>query len=160
MKILALQLEKSSGCALMIDGEIVFSSSEERFTRIKSDSLFPKASIKAALEHAKIKAKDLNKILICSNEVTLYASLVNLYSTLDVKDQLRMMKLYWEPKLVKNKKRSFFLFFTKIKFNMTDFLLIQNMQNFSFFKKIISIKLIKMIKKKPFQSSKRCKKSI
>ena len=46
MKVLALQLEKSSGCALMIDGKIIFSSSEERFSRIKSDSLFPKKSLR------------------------------------------------------------------------------------------------------------------
>jgi len=57
MKVLALQLEKSSGCALMINGEIVFSSSEERFTRIKSDSSFPKKSIMAALNFAKINCK-------------------------------------------------------------------------------------------------------
>ena len=58
----------------MINGEIVFSSSEERFTRIKSDSLFPKRSIKAALEYGKIKANELDKILICSTEVSLYIS--------------------------------------------------------------------------------------
>ena len=158
MKILALQLEKSSGCALMIDGEIVFSSSEERFTRIKSDSLFPKASIKAALEYAKIKANDLNKILICSNEVTLYASLVNLYSTLDVKDQLRMMKLYWEPKLVKNKKRSFFYFLKdKIQYDRFPFNT-KHAKIFPFLKKNYKHKIDQNDQKKPFQSSKDAKK--
>ena len=33
MKILAITLEKCSGSALMIDGKIIFSSSEERYTR-------------------------------------------------------------------------------------------------------------------------------
>ena len=117
MKVLALQLEKSSGCALMINGEIVFSSSEERFTRIKSDSSFPKKSIMAALNFAKIKAAELDKVLICSTEVTLYASLVNLYSFLSVKDQLRMMKEYWEPKLIDKKKVSF-LYFLKDKIQL------------------------------------------
>ena len=104
MIVLALQLEKSSGCSLMKDGKILFSSSEERFSRVKSDSLFPKMSIKAALETTSIKPKEIDKILICSTEVTLYASLVNLYSSLSVSDQINMMKRYWEPKLVQKKK--------------------------------------------------------
>ena len=107
MKILALQLEKSSGCAIMVDGKIVFSSSEERFTRIKSDSSFPKQSIHFGLKIAGIKSQELDKVLICSKEVTLYASLVNLYSSLSVNDQLKMMKEYWEPRLVQGKTVSF-----------------------------------------------------
>ncbi len=157
MKVLALQLEKSSGCALMIDGEIVFSSSEERFTRIKSDSLFPKRSIKAALEYGKIKANELDKILICSTEVTLYASLVNLYSSLNVKDQLRMMKLYWEPKLIENKKRSFLYFLKdKIQFNRYPFNSKQA-KIFPFLRKNFKHKIDQNDQKKPFQSSKDAK---
>ena len=157
MKILALQLEKSSGCALMINGEIVFSSSEERFTRIKSDSLFPKRSIKAALEYGKIKANELDKILICSTEVTLYASLVNLYSSLNVKDQLRMMKLYWEPKLIENKKRSFLYFLKdKIQFNRYPFNSKQA-KIFPFLRKNFKHKIDQNDQKKPFQSSKDAK---
>ena len=94
MIILALQLEKSSGCALMKDVKIIFSSSEERFSRIKSDSLFPKLAIKAALKTTSIKPSQIDKILICSTEVTLYASLVNLYSLFSVSDQINMMKKY------------------------------------------------------------------
>ena len=122
MIILALQLEKSSGCALMKDGKILFSSSEERFTRVKSDSIFPKFSIAAALKTTNIKSKEIDKILICSNEVTLYASLVNLYSSLSVEDQIRMMKKYWEPKLVLSKKVNFLYFLKdKIQFNKYPF---------------------------------------
>tara|TARA_E500000178_G_scaffold2908_2_gene3088 strand:- start:5950 stop:7773 length:1824 start_codon:yes stop_codon:yes gene_type:complete len=157
MKVLALQLEKSSGCALMINGEIVFSSSEERFTRIKSDSLFPKKSIKAALENGKIKANELDKILICSTEVTLYASLVNLYSSLNVKDQLRMMKLYWEPKLIENKKRSFLYFLKdKIQFKRYPFNSKQA-KIFPFLRKNFKHKIDQNDQKKPFQSSKDAK---
>lgn len=157
MKILALQLEKSSGCALMIDGKIIFSSSEERFTRIKSDSLFPKKSIKAALKYGKIKTKELDKILICSTEVTLYASLVNLYSSLDVKDQLKMMKLYWEPKLIKNKKRSFLYFLKdKIQFDRYPFNT-KYAKIFPFLKKKFKHQINQNDQKKPFQSSKDAK---
>jgi len=157
MKVLALQLEKSSGCALMIDGKIIFSSSEERFSRIKSDSLFPKRSIKAALDFAKIKAKDLDKVLICSTEITLYASLVNLYSSLNVKDQLRMMKEYWEPKLVQNKRVSF-LYFLKDKIQIDKYPFNTKFAKvFPFLKKGFKHKIDQNDQKKPFQSSKDAK---
>ena len=97
MKILALQLEKSSGCALMIDDQIVYAASEERFTRIKSDSSFPKQSIQKALEISGISAKALDQVLICSKEVTLYAALVNLYSSSTPLDFLVNRKYFSLP---------------------------------------------------------------
>ena len=154
MIILALQLEKSSGCALMKDGKILFSSSEERFTRVKSDSIFPKFSIAAALKTTNIKSKEIDKILICSNEVTLYASLVNLYSSLSVEDQIRMMKKYWEPKLVLSKKVNFFYFLKdKIQFNKYPFNT-KFAKKFIFLNKKYKIKIDQDDQKKPFQSSK------
>ena len=117
MIILAVQLERYSGCALMKNGKILFSSSEERFSRIKLDSSFPKLSILAALKKTGIKSKEIDKVLICSTKVTLYASLVNLYADQSVSDQLYLMKNYWEPKLVYNKKKNFLYFFKdKIKY--------------------------------------------
>ena len=106
MKILAITFEKCSGCCLMIDGKIIFSSSEERYTRIKSDSSFPKNSINNALSFAKINGHDLDKVLICGNQLSVYAPILNLYSSFSVEDHLNLMKDYWYPKLVKNKKIS------------------------------------------------------
>ena len=153
MVILALQLEKCSGCALMKNGEIIYSSSEERFTRIKSDSLFPKESIKSALKTTSIKASQIDKILICSSEVTLYASLVNLYSSLTVSDQIKMMKEYWEPKLVYNKKVNFLYFLKdKIQYNRYPFNT-KYAKIFKFLKKDYKIRINQNDQKKPFQSS-------
>ena len=153
MKILSLQLEKSSGCALMIDGKIVFSSSEERYSRIKSDSLFPINAIKDALKSFSLKGKDLDKVLICSNEVTLYASLVNLYSSLSIEDQLMMMKKYWEPKLVENKKVSFLYFLQNhIQRNRFPFNT-KYAKVFKFINKNFKHKIDQNDQKKPFQSA-------
>jgi len=153
MIVLALQLEKSSGCSLMKDGKILFSSSEERFSRVKSDSLFPKMSIKAALETTSIKPKEIDKILICSTEVTLYASLVNLYSSLSVSDQINMMKRYWEPKLVQKKKVNFLYFLKdKIQYDRYPFNT-KHAKVFKFLNKNYKIKAGQNDQKKPFQSN-------
>lgn len=153
MIILALQLEKSSGCTIMKDGKIIFSSSEERFSRIKSDSLFPKLAIKSALKTTSIKSNQIDKILICSTEVTLYASLVNLYSLFSVSDQINMMKKYWEPKLV-NKKKVNFLYFLKDKIQYSRYPFnTKHAKVFKFLDKNYEIKINQNDQKKPFQSS-------
>ena len=107
MKILSITLEKCSGCALLIDNEIVFATSEERYSRIKSDSSFPMQSILHALKFAKIEGSDLDQVIICGNMLSLIPSLTNEYSTLDVDEQLKLMKDYWYPTLVEKKSISF-----------------------------------------------------
>ena len=108
MKILAVTLEKCSGCALMIDNKIIFSTSEERYSRIKSDSSFPIESITHALEFANLQGNELDQVIICGNMLSLIPSLTNEYSTLDVDEQLKLMKDYWYPTLVEKKSISFF----------------------------------------------------
>lgn len=136
----------------MIDGKIVYATSEERFTRIKSDSSFPKQSIENGLKTAGISAKDLDKVLICSKEVTLYAALVNLYSSLSVSDQLRMMKEYWEPKLVQGKTISFlYMLQDKIEKNTFPFNT-KHAKIFEFLQSGYKFEKHKKDQKKPFQS--------
>ena len=107
MKILAVTLEKCSGCALMIDNKIAFSTSEERYSRIKSDSSFPIEAITHALKFANFDGSDLDQVIICGNMLSLIPSLTNEYSTLSVDEQLKLMKDYWYPTLVEKKSISF-----------------------------------------------------
>tara|TARA_B100000029_G_scaffold511810_1_gene606813 strand:- start:916 stop:2697 length:1782 start_codon:yes stop_codon:yes gene_type:complete len=107
MKILAVTLERCSGCSLFIDDKIVFSSSEERYTRKKSDSLFPKNSIQKALEYCNVDPIELDHVLICGNRLSLIPSIMREYSTFTVDDQLLAMKEYWRPKLIENKDISY-----------------------------------------------------
>jgi len=120
MKILALTLEKCSGCAIFVDDKIIFASSEERYSRIKSDSSFPLNSIKEALEYSGLKGKDFDKIIICGNKISLIPSLINEYSTFSLDDQIKSMEEYWYPKLVLGEKRSFLEIF-KDKINLNQF---------------------------------------
>ena len=70
MKILAITLEKCSGCAVLVDGKIVFSTSEERYSRIKSDSSFPRNSINDALSFLGLRGTDFDKVIICCNRLS------------------------------------------------------------------------------------------
>ena len=107
MKILAITLEKCSGCAVLVDGKIVFSTSEERYSRIKSDSSFPRNSINDALSFSGLKGADFDKVIICGNKISLIPSLINEYSTFSVDDQIRSMEEYWYPNLILGENKSF-----------------------------------------------------
>ena len=120
MKILAITLEKCSGCAVLIDDKIVFSTSEERYSRIKSDSSFPKNSINDALSFSGLKGTDFDEIIICGNKLSVLAPLMNEYSTFSVDDQIRAMEEYWYPNLVLGKNKSFLEVF-KDKINLEQF---------------------------------------
>ena len=103
MKALAVHWGKGSGCSIVIDDEIKFAVSEERFSRIKSDESYPKRSIEEALKFCKIKPDELDKVLIAANRVPFIPPLLRVYSKFSLKDHLRLMEEYWYPKLVKNK---------------------------------------------------------
>ena len=120
MKILAITLEKCSGCAVLIDDKIVFSTSEERYSRIKSDSSFPRNSINDALSFSGLRGADFDKVIICGNRLSLLAPLMNEYSTFSVNDQIRAMEEYWYPNLVLGKNKSFLEIF-KDKINLDQF---------------------------------------
>ena len=120
MKILAITLEKCSGCAVLIDDKIVFSASEERYSRIKSDSSFPRNSINDALSFSGLRGADFDKVIICGNRLSLLAPLMNEYSTFSVNDQIRAMEEYWYPNLVLGKNKSFLEIF-KDKINLEQF---------------------------------------
>jgi carbamoyltransferase len=52
-----------AAAALLVDGVLVAAAEEERFTRKKHDSSFPKNSIRFCLDFAKIKAQDLDYVV-------------------------------------------------------------------------------------------------
>ena len=120
MKILAITLEKCSGCAILIDDKIIFSTSEERYSRIKSDSSFPRNSINAALSFSGLKGTDFDNVIICGNKLNLLVPLMDEYSTFSVDDQTRAMEEYWYPNLVLGKNKSFLEVF-KDKINLEQF---------------------------------------
>ncbi len=52
-----------SAATLLKDGKIVAAAQEERFTRIKHDSSYPKNSINFVLDYANLKLSELDHIV-------------------------------------------------------------------------------------------------
>ena len=68
-----------SSAALIKDGEIISAVQEERFTRIKHDSSFPKESVKYILSNSKIKLNDLKAIVFYEKPFLKFERLLETY---------------------------------------------------------------------------------
>lgn len=71
MKILGIScFYHDAAAALIIDGKIVAAAEEERFSRIKHDSNFPKNAIKFCLKRAGLETGDLNWVVFYEKPFT------------------------------------------------------------------------------------------
>ena len=52
-----------SAAAIIVDGQVVAAAEEERFSRIKHDSSFPRRAIKFCLDSAFCQAQDLDLVV-------------------------------------------------------------------------------------------------
>ena len=68
-----------SACALLIDGKLVSASQEERFTRKKHDSDFPRNAVKYCLESEKISLKDVDHIVFYDKPLLKFERLIETY---------------------------------------------------------------------------------
>ena len=103
MKILGITIGQCSGSSLFVNDKIIFSSSEERYSRKKSDESYPIHSINDGLKQCEINPNDLDKVVIAGTNISLVPIILRIYSSFSVEDNLRSMKEYWHPLLVNNK---------------------------------------------------------
>ena len=68
-----------SSAALIKDGKIISAVQEERFTRVKHDSSFPKESIKYILKNSDIKLSDINSIVFYEKPFLKFERLLETY---------------------------------------------------------------------------------
>jgi carbamoyltransferase len=65
-----------SAAALIRDGKIIAAAQEERFTRVKADSRFPKAAVRYCLERAGITAADLAHVVFYEKPLSKFERLL------------------------------------------------------------------------------------
>lgn len=68
-----------SAAALVVDGEIVAAAQEERFTRKKHDSSFPKHAVDFCLHEAGITAKQLDYVGFYDKPLAKFERLIETY---------------------------------------------------------------------------------
>ena len=68
-----------SAAALVIDGEIISAAQEERFTRIKHDSCFPRNAIKFCLQSNNLTLSDINSVIYYEKPLLTFERLLETY---------------------------------------------------------------------------------
>ena len=80
--ILGIQEAHDASSALMVDGEIVAAAQEERFTRKKHDSSFPKNSIAYCLDEVGAKLDELDHVVFYDKPFLKFERLLETYLAL------------------------------------------------------------------------------
>jgi carbamoyltransferase len=62
MKVLGINFSNDAAAALVVDGQVLAASQEERFTRLKHDPQFPARATRFCLEHAGLRMRDLDAV--------------------------------------------------------------------------------------------------
>ena len=68
-----------SAAALIVDGEVISAAQEERFTRKKHDSSFPKHALKYCLKENKLTLKDIDHVVYYEKPLLTFERLLETY---------------------------------------------------------------------------------
>lgn len=111
MKILGIMWEENSTAALVVDGKVVASVSQERFSRIKNDERYPKDAIDYVLQEGGINPGELDAVAFIGTMWGPAYILTRRYSTFSVADSMREQKEYWYPIFYEGKQPDYFKVF-------------------------------------------------
>lgn len=98
MNILGIQWGCGSTAAVMVDGEVVASVSEERLSRKKNDDAYPKCAIEYCLVAAGLRPADLDLVAMAGERFDPKYILCHRYGY-SVQDRLREQREYWYPRM-------------------------------------------------------------
>ena len=98
MIILGIYPGHNASAALMIDGRIVGMVQEERFTRRKNQTGFPKKSIESLIStHLGGKFSRIDRIGYAGQIDGVYWTVLDRFSNFDIHDYIKEMHEYWYP---------------------------------------------------------------
>ena len=87
-RVLAMSYGHEANATLMVNGKIITSVAEERFTKQKCQMNYPKNSINFCLTYGNISANDLDVFAIVSKNNLMEQNLVNRIDSFSLKDFL------------------------------------------------------------------------
>ncbi len=98
MIILGIHTGHNASACLMIDGRVVGMIQEERFTKRKNQTGYPKESITSLLKrHLDGTMQDVDRVVVASEEDDPYWVALDHYSNFGVKEYVAEMHDYWKP---------------------------------------------------------------
>ena len=114
MVILGIHDGHCASAALIVNGKLIASISEERLVRRKMEWCFPINAVNECLKIANLKLSDIDKISYSSFYINPIHYLTRREATFKIEDWLKEQNDYWYPKFYLNKKPSYKKIFSKI----------------------------------------------
>ena len=99
--IIGIQIGITSGCAIYRNGEIVFASSEERYSRKKNDTAFPQEAIKDAIQYCQISQDEIENVILVSENMSPEHFLISRECSFSIQDYITEQKEYYAPRLLR-----------------------------------------------------------
>lgn len=102
MNILGIHDGHNATAALLQDGQLVASVSEERFSRQKNDIGYPYKAIDFVLKKAGISSRDIDRVYIATQDTDPILFKTKREAVFSVADYVNEMHSYWKPLLYEN----------------------------------------------------------
>ena len=106
MIILGISDSHESHACILIDGVLVSAIAEERLSRLKTDSSYPKRAIESVISIAGIKIEDIDIVAFGGANDLPYLKMLREAAVFSVKDWVSLQEDYWRPKLYEKKNLS------------------------------------------------------
>ncbi len=105
MIILGINDGHNATAAILKDGKVIASASEERFTRVKNDCEYPRYAIDSCLAQTGLKGTDINDVAFAGTELLEDAVSLRIKreAKFSIGDYIREMHEYWKPVLIEKK---------------------------------------------------------
>ena len=102
MIILGISDSIESHACILKDGKLIGAVAEERFSRLKSDTGYPKKSIDSLLNYLKIKPIEIDKVVFAGFDNGIFQTIYKPNAKFSVFDWIKQNDLFWKPKLYMN----------------------------------------------------------
>jgi len=107
MNILGINEDHVGTAALIQNGAVVACSSEERFTRLKNDTEYPKQAIDSVLASAGVSPRDLDGVAVASQYRDAFQIRIKRVSRYTIEDYVKEMREHWRLTLIERKESTY-----------------------------------------------------
>lgn len=115
MIILGISEGHEAHACLLKDGVLLGCIAEERLSRIKTDSRYPRRAIDAVLRLSGVAPEEIDAVAFAAKSDWLWQTLYNKHATFSVQDWVDECDFYWKPVLLEGKEVSPFTIFDRFR---------------------------------------------
>lgn len=104
MIILGIADSHESHACLLVNGQLVSAIAEERLSRLKTDSSYPRKAINKIIKDSGIKANQIDLVVFAGKDNLPHLKVLREAALFSVADWIKLQDKFWKPKLYHKKK--------------------------------------------------------